>query len=97
VAPEGTYDRLRTPPALVIFRVAAGLSQRQLAEAAGLARHTVCRLERGKHSPRPETVHALAEALDLPPGDVFPVNDNGRAGNAAEVTTTAGTGPRVEP
>ena len=47
-------------------RTAAGLSQEELAERAGLSRRGISDLERGVHgSPHPATVRRLAEALDL--------------------------------
>jgi transcriptional regulator with XRE-family HTH domain len=48
------------------YRQAAGLSQEELAERAGLSARTVGDLERGgSHAPRKDTVELLAEALDL--------------------------------
>src|SRR5579871_6726304 len=47
-------------------RVAAGLSQRELAERAGLSRRGLSDLERGvRRSPYPATVRRLAAALGL--------------------------------
>src|SRR5262245_56495591 len=47
-------------------RAAAGLSQEELAERAGLSRRGVSDLERGaRRSPHPATARRLAEALDL--------------------------------
>src|SRR5215470_16913507 len=48
------------------YRVAAGLSQEELAERAGLSRRGITDLERGaRRSPHPATVRRLAEALRL--------------------------------
>jgi tetratricopeptide (TPR) repeat protein/transcriptional regulator with XRE-family HTH domain len=48
------------------YRVAAGLSQEELAERARLSVRTVGDLERGvSHAPRKDTVALLAQALDL--------------------------------
>jgi transcriptional regulator with XRE-family HTH domain len=48
------------------YRQAAGLSQEELAERAGLSARTVGDLERGvSHAPRKDTVELLAQALDL--------------------------------
>lgn len=50
------------------LRVAAGLTQEELAERAGLTANGIGALERGSRSrPYPHTVRALAAALDLPP------------------------------
>ena len=47
-------------------REAAGLSQEELAERAGLSPNTVGGLERGEHRrPYPATIRALAEALGM--------------------------------
>jgi transcriptional regulator with XRE-family HTH domain len=45
-------------------RLAAGLSQERLAEAAGLHRTYVSWLERGRSSPTLDAVAAIAAALD---------------------------------
>ena len=62
-------------------RLAAGLSQEQLAERAGLSRRGIADLERGaRNFPLGQTVRRLAEALDLP---------------AAERAALLGTGQRT--
>jgi predicted ATPase/transcriptional regulator with XRE-family HTH domain len=54
------------------FRLAAGLSQEQLAERSGLSTRAVSDLERGvRSSTRPETLRMLADGLSL--------NEDGRA------------------
>jgi transcriptional regulator with XRE-family HTH domain len=48
-------------------REAAGLSQEELAERAGLTGKAISALERGERQhPYPQTVRALADALSLP-------------------------------
>src|SRR5690349_5739757 len=48
------------------YRAAAGLSQEELAELAGLSRRGISNLERGeRRRPDPATVRRLAEALRL--------------------------------
>src|SRR5262245_36369047 len=46
-------------------RVAAGLSQEELAERAGLSRRGISDLERGARRPLPATARRLAVALEL--------------------------------
>ena len=48
-------------------RAAVGLSQDQLAVAAGISRATVIQLEAGEGDPRLSTLSALAAALEVPP------------------------------
>src|SRR5438105_3002065 len=51
-------------------RVAAGLTQEELAERAGISRRSLGDMERGAaHTPRKDTVALLAEALVLSPRD----------------------------
>src|SRR5215212_4656104 len=52
------------------YRVAAGLTQEQLAERAGVSARGVSDLERGAHGlPRKDTLQLLLDALALSPGD----------------------------
>jgi transcriptional regulator with XRE-family HTH domain len=61
-APENFAAMLRR------HRAAAGLSQEELAERAGVSRRGISDLERGVHqAPYPATVRRLAEALGLTP------------------------------
>lgn len=70
---------------LQVLRAVEGLTQEQLAERAGLARHTITRLEAKRHRPRRSTAVAIARALgyrDL--GAVFPAHyPSGREGRRA--------------
>ena len=52
------------------LREQAILSQRDLAEKAGVSYATICRLETGKQKPNFKTIRKLAEALDVHPGDI---------------------------
>ena len=53
-------------PLLRRLRLAAGLSQEELAERSGLSRRGISALETGyRATPRPETVRLLADALGL--------------------------------
>jgi tetratricopeptide (TPR) repeat protein/transcriptional regulator with XRE-family HTH domain len=52
------------------YRIAAGLTQEELAERAGVSQRSISDMERGvPHTPRPDTVTLLATALDLPAPD----------------------------
>ncbi|WIG61135.1 MAG: oligopeptide ABC transporter, periplasmic oligopeptide-binding protein OppA [Ktedonobacterales bacterium] len=52
------------------YRTAAGLTQEELAEEAGLSVDAISTLERGvRRAPRKDTVALLADALDLGPDD----------------------------
>jgi predicted ATPase/transcriptional regulator with XRE-family HTH domain len=52
------------------FRLAAALSQEELAERGGLSARAISDLERGvRREPRPETLRLLADALDLHESD----------------------------
>src|SRR3954451_7387888 len=62
---EATFGSL-----LARYRRAAGLTQEELAERAGLSTRGVSDLERGlRRRPHPESVRLLARALALPEAD----------------------------
>jgi DNA-binding XRE family transcriptional regulator len=48
---------------LMTQRLAAGLTQEELARLAGVRQETICRLESGKHSPTVRTVERIEKAL----------------------------------
>lgn len=53
-------------------RIAADLSQRQLAKAASVDIHTMSQLERGGYaSPSPKTLTGIARALNIPVLEIF--------------------------
>ena len=55
------------------IREGAFLSQKELAERAGLTEATVNRLEKSRHKPIFKTIRKLAEALGVAPGEIeFP-------------------------
>ena len=53
------------------FRETAGLTQNALAQAAGIARITLVRLENGRHTPKLATLRAIAAVLDRPVEDLL--------------------------
>ena len=52
-------------------REAAGLTQAQLSSRAGVGRVTLTRIEKGEHSPRTETLTAIARALGVEVQDLI--------------------------
>ena len=57
----------KVPPAeaFAAAREHAALSRPELADKAGVARWTLWRIETGQQSPRPKTIRAVAQALNL--------------------------------
>ena len=47
------------------------MTQEQLAEKAGVTRHTIIAIEGGKYAPSLELAFKIALAFDLPIGEVF--------------------------
>jgi transcriptional regulator with XRE-family HTH domain len=65
--PRATFgERLRAR------RIAEGLSRRAIAERAGVGAWEVKLLEDDKHRPLPGTLHKLAQALGIEPGELLP-------------------------
>jgi predicted transcriptional regulator len=56
-----------TTPRLRYLRAVALLTQRELAERAGLRQATIARLETGNVDARPSTIRKLADALGVDP------------------------------
>lgn len=54
---------IRSPRVLVAARMLAGLSQEDLAQAAGIAVSVLSAIEQGKSDPRNSTLIALVDAL----------------------------------
>jgi DNA-binding XRE family transcriptional regulator len=54
------------------LREAAGMTQEEVANAAGIGRVTLVRIERGEQSPRYQTLVSLARALGLPLAQLIP-------------------------
>lgn len=78
------------------YRVAAGLTQEDLAERAGLSPKDISDLERGARThPRRDTVHLLAAALGLTDADrtTFEAAARQRASAPAASSIGSGAGP----
>ena len=54
-----------------VLRVSKGMSQEELAHAAGLHRTYLSSLERGQRNVGLDNIHALAKALGVEPADLF--------------------------
>lgn len=53
------------------WRLARGLTQRELAEKAGTTHVAISQIEAGKRQPRPSMITKLAEALEVKPEDLL--------------------------
>jgi ribosome-binding protein aMBF1 (putative translation factor) len=61
--PAVEYARASLARKIIRDRVAVGLSQRDLAQRAGVRVETLCRIETGKHTPSVPTIDKLDRAL----------------------------------
>ncbi|MEX0612774.1 MAG: helix-turn-helix transcriptional regulator [Pirellulales bacterium] len=61
--PAVEYARASLARKIIRDRVAAGMSQRQLALRAGVRVETLCRIETGKHTPSVPTIDKIDRAL----------------------------------
>lgn len=61
--PAVEYARASLARKVIRDRVAAGLSQRELARRAGVRVETLCRIETGKHSPSIASIDKIDRAL----------------------------------
>lgn len=61
--PAVEYARASLARKIIRDRVAAGLSQRKLAELAGISFEHLCRIETGKHAPSVPTIDKIDRAL----------------------------------
>ncbi len=61
--PAVEYARASLARKIIRDRVAAGMSQRDLASRAGVRVETLCRIETGKHTPSVPTIDKLDRAL----------------------------------
>src|SRR5215213_8764131 len=80
------------------YRTAAGLTQEELAERAGLSLRGISDLERGaRRTPHLVTVGMLADALNLGPADRQELLAAARAGTVAVAYPAAPMGPAPLP
>ncbi|MCH7836471.1 MAG: helix-turn-helix transcriptional regulator [Chloroflexi bacterium] len=56
---------------LAAWRERKALSQRDLAQRAGVSQFSISKIETGQQKPRPSTLRKLASALDLTPEELF--------------------------
>ncbi len=61
--PALEYCRTSIARDIIRDRVAAGLSQKELANLAGIRVETLCRIETGKHTPSVPTIQKIDRAL----------------------------------
>lgn len=62
---EAARARFKIGSRVLQERLAAGLTQRQLADASGIAQADISRIERGQSNPTTETLQALARPLGV--------------------------------
>jgi len=61
--PAVEYARASIARSIMQDRIKAGLSQRELAELAGIRAETLCRIETGKHTASVPTIEKIDRAL----------------------------------
>ncbi|MFD9797176.1 helix-turn-helix domain-containing protein, partial [Streptomyces sp. NPDC059070] len=101
--PAGSFSITSSAPATVPFGVLlhglrrrAGLSQEDLAHAAGVSVRTLSYLERGRsRGPQRRTVQALAKALGLDAAGFRELEEAASLGRPRTTRTTAATAPDV--
>ncbi|NOS99626.1 MAG: helix-turn-helix transcriptional regulator [Phycisphaerales bacterium] len=82
--PAVPYARSLLAQKLIRERVAAGLTQRELAQRAGIRFETLCRLEAGRHTPSIPTIEKLGRAMRgaVPADDARDAEDTNKRGSA---------------
>ncbi|HEV2988636.1 MAG TPA: helix-turn-helix transcriptional regulator [Candidatus Angelobacter sp.] len=60
------------------LRIAAGLTQEQLAEKSDISVDFLSLIERGRNSPSFDNLDSLASALQLPASDLFIFEEDGK-------------------
>jgi DNA-binding XRE family transcriptional regulator len=77
--PAVAYARASLARKIIRGRVAAGLTQRELAELASIRVETLCRIETGKHIPSVPTVDKIDRALKQTARQKRPIKRTKRA------------------
>jgi len=67
IGPRACPEAFQPGKVLRNYRLRAGLTQEDLAEAAGISARSVSDIERGKQNPSPRTTRRLADAMSLSP------------------------------
>ena len=67
--PAVAFARATLVREIIRDRARAGLTQAELAERAGVRTETICRIERGRHTPSLATVQRIDRALRAALGD----------------------------
>jgi DNA-binding XRE family transcriptional regulator len=84
--PAVQFARATLARKIIQDRVAAGLSQKELARLAGIRGETLCRIETGKHSPSVESIQSIDRALRRA------VSRSGKTGKSQRVPQRAKAG-----
>ncbi|WP_258907788.1 helix-turn-helix domain-containing protein [Actinokineospora sp. UTMC 2448] len=71
VHPRLAENRARFGHRVAALRQGREWTQEQLAEASGFDRKTINRIENGRHAPSLDRVFVLADALNVPPVELF--------------------------
>jgi len=68
------------PPKIALWRRFRGLTQRELAERAGVTQATISLLESKNQIPQIPTIQKLAKALDCTPSELYfsPITEDGK-------------------
>lgn len=78
--PAAEYARVSLARKVLRQRAEAGLEQRELAELAGVRVETLCRIEKGKHTPSVPTIEKIDRALKRAKGEDATGTDSGNQG-----------------
>ena len=63
---QATVDAMKVRSWLIELREAAGMTQGQVAEEAGISQPSYCDIENGRSNPKPETAMKIGSVLRFP-------------------------------